>query len=351
MPFITSDQIRDISVKTVEMFLNNKIPLSEGLAKQASALELNSDQIHRAVEATNSIAYLKVLSLSSDRTVEFPLCKYAEVMKGVVVPDLTKAASWTVQKPASTSEGMEKVASAEANVELNDAEKRVMFTKLAAINEKELEALRDREVTIKPEIEKLARLVKADPEGLEKLATVVSGPEFSYLSEVVYGEAKAHSDTGLFKAAELKTVEKFATLIKEAQAIESDIKIKQELADRGEHIKQAFFWGALGRGVGAVLGKTAKPPINMVANAAKRTGHNIGVSASNAATSLGNQVRKAGGMPLKPLNLSPKKKFGLGAAATMGISVGADAMMYTPGTDSTTGRSKDVWTSLQREPN
>ena len=69
MTQITSEQLRDISVTVVEQFLNNKIPLSLGLAKQAAAAQLNSDQIKRAVEATNTIAYLKVLSMSDDRTV------------------------------------------------------------------------------------------------------------------------------------------------------------------------------------------------------------------------------------------------------------------------------------------
>lgn len=353
MTFITSDQIRDISVKTVEMFLNSKVPLSEGLAKQASDMELNSDQIQRAVEATNSIAYLKILSLASDRTVEFPLCKYAEVMAHVATPDLTKAASYVAQNVGKTTPAsveMVKAASVANSVELSDAEKHVMFVKLAAANDKALEALRDREITIAPELQKIASVVKADPEGLEKLATVANGEEFKAITKIVYGEYKPHSDTGLFKSAELKQVERLAFLVKEASAIKEEIADKEQLAQRCEMVKQAFL-GAIGRGIGTVAGKLMSAPIKVTANAAKRTGQNIGASLGNAATSAGNTVRGAMGKPLKPLNLTPKKKFGLGAIAGTAATIGFDASMYSPGTDKTTGRSKDVWTTLQREPN
>ena len=92
MPHLSSDQLRDISVAVVEDFINNKVPLSHGLAKQASVHELNSEQIQRCVEASNTIAHLKLLGVAEDRTFEFPLCKFAEVMQHAAAPDLEKSA-------------------------------------------------------------------------------------------------------------------------------------------------------------------------------------------------------------------------------------------------------------------
>ncbi|HET8686060.1 MAG TPA: hypothetical protein VFM18_05270 [Methanosarcina sp.] len=94
MPQFSSDQLRDISVAVVEDFINNRVPLSEGLAKQASMNDLNSEQIQRCVEATNTITQLKLMSVAEDRTFEFPLCKYAEVMVHATFPELDKEAGF-----------------------------------------------------------------------------------------------------------------------------------------------------------------------------------------------------------------------------------------------------------------
>lgn len=92
MPVMSSDQLRDVSVAVVEDFINNKTPLSEGLAKQAALNNMNSEQVQRCVEAANTIAHLKLISVAEDRTFEFPLCKYAEVMQRAALPDFEKSA-------------------------------------------------------------------------------------------------------------------------------------------------------------------------------------------------------------------------------------------------------------------
>ena len=50
MPDMSSDAIRDISVRVVEGFFNDKVPLSVGLAKEASAACMNHEQIKRACD-------------------------------------------------------------------------------------------------------------------------------------------------------------------------------------------------------------------------------------------------------------------------------------------------------------
>jgi hypothetical protein len=333
MPSITSDQIRDISIKTVEGFLNHKVPLSEGLAKQASSLQLNSEQIQRSVEATNSIAYLKVLTLTDDRTIEFPLCKYAEVMAKVSLPESSQGYATTITKSASLGKS---VPSSFTSTKLVDAEQRVLFIKQAAINDAQLQELKDRATTILPEMIKAASAVKADSQGLEKLATVTSGLEFSALTKMAFGETKVYSDSGLFKQAELKQVIRLSDLYKEARLLQSSISEKQALSDRSALLKVAFL-GAMGSGIGKMIGSVVATPI-------KAIGKGIANTAVNLGNKAGNVVKAKIGKPLTPM----RKGLGIGAVIGTGATIGFDAAMYSPGKDTSTGESKDAWSALQR---
>jgi hypothetical protein len=87
MTTITTEALKDYSVKVVEDFINNKTPLSEGIAKCASDMELNPEQTKRMVETTNTIAYLKLQKEASDKTMEFPLADYTQVMKHMCLPE------------------------------------------------------------------------------------------------------------------------------------------------------------------------------------------------------------------------------------------------------------------------
>ncbi len=348
MPVITSDQFRDISVKTVEGFLNNRVPLSEGLAKYASHYEMNSEQVQRAVEATNSIAYLKVLSLADDRTVEFPLCKYAEVMQELTLPAgiLEKVAGNPVKSPL-----MEKVASTPTFVEtpLSDVEKQVLFIKLASKNKHELETLKEQAMFMGPDLMKAASDLKKDPQALEKLASVSEGIEFTKVSTLVFGVPQTYSDTGLFKTAELKEATSLVNMLKQAEELVTNIKYKEELQKKAELQKEAFL-GAIGSAIGRVAGSVASAPVKILGGAVGRTAHNVGQSARGAATSAANKVRGAVGKAPLPMPVINKKRLGIGAVTATAGGVAADALMYSPGTDKSTGRSKNVWNTLQQEP-
>lgn len=331
MPSISSDQIRDISIKTVEGFLNDKIPLSEGLAKQASLLQLNSEQIQRSVEATNSIAYLKVLSLTDDRTMEFPLCKYAEVMVKVALPDTDTV---FVKKASAVGKSSPEVFT---NLIMTDAEQRVTFIKQAALNEAHLTKLKDRSFTILPELTKAASIVKADKQGLEKLATISRFENFDVLSVMVYGTKQIFNDSGLFKQAELKEVLKLSDLYKEAKLLQVSISEKQSLSDRSSLVKKAFVEGT-GNVAGKAIGGVVTAPFKALGKGIANTTHNLGVPMANAAKSKL-------GMKTSPFI----KRVGIGALALPAIGIGFDASMYTPGVNADTGTSKDAWTALQRQ--
>lgn len=333
MTNINSDQIRDIAVRATEMFINEKVPLSEGIAKQASAMELNLEQIQRSIEATNSIAFLKIQEISGDRTVEFPLAKMAEVMADISVPDILKVASASVSKiNTSTKEPLCKEASY-TPTELQRGEQVAYFTKMASINERDLSSLKDRAITIVPELIKAAAVINKDPRGLEKLAAVVEGKEFTILSTLVYNEPKKYDNSGFFKEADLKDVYKVRDLYKEAEQVNSDIKTVEQLHDRTKMTKQAIF-GLLGKAVGS----TISAPFKAVGTLA-------GNSIANSANAAGVAASKAGIGHVAPV----AKKIGLGTVAGKMVTPALDVAVYSPGIDKTTGSSRDVWTALQRQ--
>lgn len=379
MTQITSEQLRDISVTVVEQFLNNKIPLSLGLAKQAAAAQLNSDQIKRAVEATNTIAYLKVLSMSDDRTVEFPLAKYAEVMRLVTVPDdVEKQAGWheeqtvtTAMRPAATADadpytnqvltGVEKEIVDEEKRLREEQEKMAYFIKEAAMNRQALEDLEAQKLVINDRLVKLAKVVADDEKGMDKLASVVDGEEYAQLSVLVTGELKPHRDFGghaLFKEAELKDVNALVGLFKEAKRIVAEAARRSALQKRAEEVSQELtkeaFIGSLAGGAGKILGKAMVAPFKAVAKAparmAGRSIHNtFGPGVTKVQNMAGSLKSKVTGKPFTPKTFTAAKGLGLGAALYGAGSVAVDAAMYNPGRDAKTGRSNDVWSALQRD--
>jgi hypothetical protein len=283
--------------------------------------------------------------MAQDRTVEFPLCKYAEVMASIVLPEMDKQASLTFHKSAavgkSTILDMEKFASYSAPV-LNEREELVHFAKMASIANRELEQLRDRSVTIVPEIEKTASAIQADSRGLEKLATIANGEEFRVLSTLVYGSAKQHNDTGLFKAAELKAVEKIAELYKEAKTVQAGIDRCQAIVTRTEHVKQASIAGAIGGVIGRAIGTVASAPLKPIVGAATNTAKNMGSRIKATAVQAQNSITGSK-IPVPAIT----KHKGVGTLAK-GVGIAAlDATMYQPG-KTKTGTSKDVWDALQR---
>lgn len=370
MTTFSSELLRDMSVLAVEDFLNNKVPLSKGIAKQASLYDLNDEQIKRAVESTNTIAYLKVLGMSQDRTVEFPLAKYAEVMQHVSLPDaMKKTAGWEEEKttsndhPERTSDiedetdesgNQDNIEDAEDEKEVKDEEadarkvqeKRAYFLKEAAINRRALEELEVQSDIVKHEMLKQATVVAKDPKGLDKLAAILDEQSYSVMSRLVTGSStkynQAFKDSGFFKEAELKQVKGLAELYKQAQGIVRDMVQRGELQKRAELIeggmkKEAFF-NATGKAVGTAIGA----PIAAVAKAPFQAAGRVG---GNAAGALGAKVTGSAFTP------KPAGKLGKALAGGVGVGavVGLDAAMYDPGTDKNTGHSNDVWSNLQRE--
>lgn len=372
MPNITSDMIRDIAVTATEMFLNKQVPLSDGLAKLASFHELNSEQTKRAMEATNQICFMKSQEVSGDKTIEFPLATYPEIMSSMMHESLTKAAAYNLTNTGNSTE-LTKEASVSVSPtfilpELTENETVTYFIKMAAENEKNLAKLEDREFTIVPELEKVAKEIKKDKLWLEKLSFVTQGCEFRTLGVLISDDVPTHKDTGFFKEAELKQVKTLQSLYKEAQNLSKALLEKKELQKRAGLFKEAMLIKAadgtkdlgqaavsagakinsqsiaakatqnVGYGIGKVVGGVATAPFKLAAPVVKNVASRLGGQAANVGRSL---------VGAEKVTL-PKKLLGIGALGAAAGHLG-NAAIYNPGTEASTGSSKDVWDALQRQ--
>lgn len=105
---LTPDRLQEIAVKCVTQFMQKSASLNEAIAKEAMDLELNPEQTKRVIEASNTIAYLRQLEKSADRTFEFDVADYSKVMATMCLPDdMSKQAGHEADE--KVTEGLNKV--------------------------------------------------------------------------------------------------------------------------------------------------------------------------------------------------------------------------------------------------
>lgn len=345
MPNMSSEQLRDLSIRVVEGFLNDKVPLSEGLAKQASLNNLNSDQVQRCVEACNTISFLKIMGAAKDRTFEFPLCDYNEVMSKAAAPSFTKAASYDAGTtlPAGTEGHLEKSASASTESEFSRQERILFMVKEAAANSRAIEELQCRSFQLASSLTKIAAEVKKDSVALDKIACAVTPDNVHAITTLVFGKPESVKDfgagtSGMFKSAELKAVATLQDLYKEARLVRDELNMRQEIQKRASLLqadltKQAFA-SSFAAGAGKLMGSAAGSAAAGLGRLASSPLKSLGGTASNV-------TKRAIGRAAPPKNLTEKTLGGLG-------TIGLNSMMIDthPGYSSS-GRSRDVWEALQ----
>lgn len=367
MASITPEMIRDISVKAVEDFLNNKVPLNVGLAKQAAAHELNEEQVKRAVESTNNIAYLKILQMSEDRTVEFPLAKYAEVMREATLPEdfQEKAAAAIGAQPSAS---IEKTASAQDSQEreLVRGEKLTYFIKAAAANKEALERLQIESMNVAERLVKVAKEIGKDEKWMDKLACVTDEQNFKELSVLVSGSVQKYrdlADVGLFKEAQLRDVTGFSNLYKQAREMVREQRERAELQKQADATTQGVNQNNFSQTMKNVSKNSAEFAKNVtnpgyvagrvagtVAAVPFRAVHAAGKAVNNSVKNTFDKLRQGGDSTVVAGGKAAGKTS---ASIVKGVfragANGLDAAFYDPGVDESTGRSKDVWNALQRD--
>ena len=232
------DEIVKLASCVVESFINDKVPLNEGIAKCASENALNEDQLKRLIETSNSTAYLELMKTAQDRTFEFPVAEYSQVMVKVAFPQdlILDIASQRDPGKVSTGDGRsinKKDIGTEPrtrddemlNKQASHDELLVLLSKQQINNKVALEKAAVDKQIICLEIDEAIRALRKDTYALEKLAEVSEEAEFTTLQKFFH-EKKALEQL-VFRDNELKTARNLVGLLKAAKEI---IAEEQKLA-------------------------------------------------------------------------------------------------------------------------
>lgn len=367
---ITPDTIKDIAVDCVTQFINNQRPLSEGLAKHASDLGLNVDQIKRSVEATNQIGYLKLLGMNKDRTFEFPVAKYEDVMGHMVLPvepeerapdnsagfDNSKMkGDWIV----GGGDGDGDADDVRCQFDLQLAEKQAMARKGVMENHVLLADLEIEKAAVAIEIGDLVKKVSKDEWIIEKLAEVATEDDFPKLVKLATGKDACNVDIRkhVFDDSELLQARSLSGLLKKAYEVVQRESAAKDL-DKQHYKADGLFKSAA---IGGTTGPTPRPTMvgNTLASASKGVGFAAGGVAAGmtapiaypaaklgrrAAAGIENAIHKTpiGGL-LGPKKFQPAKPFG--KLLPRGIAPLDIAMAASTPVDP----EKSVWNVLQGE--
>jgi hypothetical protein len=241
----STEQIKDLAVGIVKGFIEDKTPLNDGIAKCASEMELNPEQIKRVVETCNTVTYLTLQKEAADKTIEFPVADYTGVIGKMVMPE--KQAGAAVVTEAEFKESMQKeAAEIVPSVDLETA--RVLAMKEYRANHAMLVKLSHDKAECLTDIGNLTAKIKKDGWAMEKLAEVTDEETFKRVGQLI-GDTTKELRTFIFKQAELSEVTKLVELFKKANDLVTESKKREELD------KRAFLQAAAG-GLGGAIGRT-----------------------------------------------------------------------------------------------
>lgn len=226
MVAFTADFLKNSAVAVTASFIAKEVPLSVGVAEIAKKHSLNMEQIKRLVEVVNQVTYLKILSTAKDRTFEFPLAKFEDVVGLLVTPEIQSMADANMKSSplqivgVSDEVPIEKVAS-ETGYTPSGQEKLAYLARHYYATRNRLEKIAEREVTLLEEIKDLITECKADESFMDKAACVTDGDEESLtkVAMLVYGEKRSFTGETLFYDTDLEQASKAVGLLKEAAAL------------------------------------------------------------------------------------------------------------------------------------
>lgn len=258
--------IKDASVRIVKDFIDSKVPLSEGVAKYAQEMELNPEQIKRVVETCNTVTYLTLQKEATDRTFEFPVADYNQVMASMVVPSKPDGTVTEAEFKQAQEKQAAVVGKYEPDLQMVQAWTMTEYRR----NKVMLENLEIEKEACVQNIGDVVKNLKKDEWALEKLAEVSDEPTFAKLSLLL---RELQKEAGLrprvFKDKELDDVRKLVDLYKEAQDLAVEFKRRTDLEKRG--VAQALA-GGLGSAIGGTVGVTTGLAGRGVVHGIKRIG-------------------------------------------------------------------------------
>ena len=373
MSTITVQDLQDIAVECAGEFFNNHTPLSVGLAKVASDRGLNSDQLRRAVEATNTVTYLKSLQVSPDRTGEFPLANYEEIVKLACVPD-NLAGQFHEKVAAFEDDLTPEKAEAKLAFEFPSLTKQAalaMMLKEMAANRRAIEDKESYSITLARDLVKTAAELRRDPDINLKISAVTgNASDFQKIAKFVHGSEnldykfQGYGEYVVEKRACEKVV-KLQGMLKEAQEVVAELAYRKDLDKRAietELMTKQAYLGAIGEGLGYLGGKVMSglarvgtaAVVKPVTAAAKGIGNVVATGVKNKVGSITeaaqNAISKTGvGQELRvpAVEAAPKALMSGKAKTTLALGgAGMDAAFYTPGVNAKTGKTNNVWDAI-----
>ena len=266
---LTTEGLKKMSALSVASLKTEGISLNDSITKVAMDNGMNSDQVKRMVETTNQLAYLSELKDQDDRTFEFDVANYDNIMDGMVPEsDLCKQASAVRPSPLDlVLPQLEKVATVkEATIEKwGRTQKLQALKKVASQQRNALDELTSSEYGNLVKMAQHRAIVSRDPEALLKMAKFENGRN---MSEIVFGHNKVASEVRMvWSDADMKDIQAFSdtlNMCKEAQERKMELSEKVEKA---EGILKEAFMGAM---YNAAKSK-ATGAYSAVANAGKKT--------------------------------------------------------------------------------
>lgn len=382
MADISIQNLQDIAVKATTDFFNGT-PLNESLAKQASDLDLNSDQLKRAIEATNTLTFLKSAEVHKDKTVEFPLADYNEIMKIACVPQslITKSANVEVKDRTEQPSFSDMVKSAESKLgyelpSMSQDQLIKQIYKSAQINKLAIQNLEDELVRCSDKFIKIAKELSQSPAGFEQLsASSADNVMFSKIAKLVFPEKGARKDYAgfIYKSAGLVDAEELVSTYSRLSEIDKELGLRKEAQAKVVELEKAGFFTlgqvgkalawpfkagksvatgvknlatkpaeTLGKATGAAITYPVKTLGNVVANTASGTGKILKTKAQNAFAGTG--LGKALKVPKVEMPQNIKRNI-----SALGVVGGAamNASSFTPKVDPANGNMGDVWTAIR----
>lgn len=310
---LTTDKLQGIAISCVTQFMNKEASLSEAIAKQAQDLELNSDQTKRVIEATNTIAYLRQLEKAADRTFEFKVADYNDVMSSMCNPEVGVIKEAGVVTPLSVE--ITKVHNAplymQKSAERTDRENRSWLSKELYKVKGQLVKIAEDKVEIQLSLAKAAAKVRRESHPLEKLAHIVPAEDLDKML-VLCGIEKKASEDRVFTSSELCASKEVYELYKVAT---ETVKLEASKLDFVNRSSKVLYQTPIEKsaGLGEMVGSTIGATIGAGARA-------LGWVGGKALGSLGSVVGTAGKYTIK----NPGK-----VAGVAGTALEAGSMTHT----------------------
>ena len=297
---LTPEALQDISVRVVCKYMTKQSCLSEAIVKEAKDLELNPDQIKRVIEASNTIAYLRQLEDASDRTFEFPVAEYRDIMGRMVLPAQPSpvvektAAAISRDKTVVPNPLDEQAPETQINSSISEQEKVAMLVKETLRVKHTITKMAEDGFIMSMRLEKMASKISTDPKAFEKLSHVASEEDLNSLLVLCGLEKTSSTNSSVFVNSELTDVLSLNSLFKEARDMVMIQKQGEAFVKRATEVlieKKAFspIGSAVefaGKGIGWVAGKAVQGGTNAV------KGVGTGLAALAAGKTLSERVER-----------------------------------------------------------